>query len=66
MSKSNQCFLLSDKKKLFGNSRSNAMNAVKRNWKVNLKKKKLKINGVETVVHVSVRGLRNLKKQIQK
>ncbi len=48
---------------LSGNTRSHALNSTKRKWNVNLQKVKMKVDGKETVVKISARTLRTLKKK---
>ena len=51
-----------DRKPLFGNSRSHALNATRRKWNVNLQKATVIIDGKPTKVRVSARQLRTLRK----
>lgn len=45
-----------------GNNRSHSLRATRRDWKVNLQKVKLEIDGRVQTVRVSARALRTLKK----
>lgn len=51
---------ITSKKTAFGNNRSHACNATRRNWKVNLQK--VTLDNGETI-RISARELRTLKKQ---
>ena len=57
-----KCFV-TGKKKSFGNSRSHAMNANKRTWKVNLQKVRILVDGKPKRVWVSTRALKSGKVQ---
>ena len=51
-----------DRKPLFGNSRSHALNATKRKWNVNLQKATILVDGKPTKVRISAKELRTLRK----
>ena len=53
---------VTNKKPLFGNKRSHALNATRRKWNVNLQKATIMVNGKPQKVYVSARALRTLKK----
>ncbi len=59
MAKCNIC----DKRPMFGNNRSHAMNATRRTFKPNLGKRRLIINGREQRLNVCRRCIRTLEKQ---
>lgn len=45
-----------------GNNRSHSLRATRRNWKVNLQKAKIEVDGKVKTVYISTRALRTLKK----
>ena len=53
---------VSGKKALSGNRRSHSMHASRRRWNVNLQKAHVIVDGKPTVVRVSARALRSIKK----
>ena len=53
---------LTGKKVVYGNARSHACNATRRNWGANLHKVKVEVDGKVQRVYLSARALRTLKK----
>lgn len=54
--------ILNDKKPLFGNKRSHALNASRKKWNVNLQKTTVVIDGKPTKVVASARTIKSLRK----
>ncbi len=54
--------LITGKGPLSGNNRSHSKRATRRDWKVNLQKVRLEIDGKIQTVRISTRALRTLKK----
>ena len=55
---------VSNKKPLFGNKRSHALNTTKRKWNVNLQKATILVDGKPTKVTASARALKTLRKSV--
>ena len=54
--------VITGKRTITGNQRSHSLIATRRNWKPNLQKVKLEVNGHVEKVYVSARALKTLKK----
>lgn len=54
--------IVTGKGPMSGNNRSHSLRATRRDWKVNLQKVRLEIDGKIQTVRISTRALRTLKK----